>query len=154
MRFCSCGKRCRLFVSHMNPLDLFLAAYRVGDSVERVSTEAVDSLYASSRENFDDQFRYFLPRHRAAAFRFVSLTFRNRHRLVRNNSIKTDSIAPAQLHFRHSSTRVPREYSCNSTISPHYQRRAWVEIHGGIVGACQPAISIASPGNRTHYRHN
>ena len=42
MRFRSSGKRCRLFMSHMNPLNLLLCPNRVRDAVKRVAGNTVN----------------------------------------------------------------------------------------------------------------
>src|ERR1700674_1836798 len=65
MRFRSGGKRCRLFMSHVNPLKLFLCANRVRDAVQRVARNTVNPLYSRLRENIHQQVRYFFLGHGA-----------------------------------------------------------------------------------------
>src|SRR6266581_9508391 len=63
MRFRSSGKRCRLFMSHMNPLNLFLCANRIRDAVERVAGNTVKLPNSRFSENVHQQVRYFFLGH-------------------------------------------------------------------------------------------
>jgi hypothetical protein len=65
MSFSSSGKRCGLFMPHVNPLHLFLCANRVGDAVERVAGNPVNLSNSCFRENLHQQVRYFFPGHDA-----------------------------------------------------------------------------------------
>ena len=58
MRFRTGGERGRFFVSHVHPLDSFLFANRIGNSVEGVTTDSVDSLHSGLREGLDEQSGY------------------------------------------------------------------------------------------------
>jgi len=59
MSFRSSGKRCRLFMPDMNPLNLFLGANRVGDAVERVAGNTVNLPNSCFSENLYQQVCYF-----------------------------------------------------------------------------------------------
>src|SRR4029077_7959996 len=65
MRFSTSGKRRRLFMSHMNPLNLFLCANRVRDAVERVAGNTVNLPNSCFSENIHQQVRYFFRGHDA-----------------------------------------------------------------------------------------
>src|SRR3989442_15952659 len=65
MRLRSSGKRCRLFMSHMNPMNLFLCANRVCDTVERVAGNTVNLPDSSFSENIHQQVRYLFLSHGA-----------------------------------------------------------------------------------------
>src|SRR5215471_3261424 len=65
MRFRAGGKRRRLFMPHMNPSNSPLSANRVGDSVERVTCDSVNSLDSRSGESVHNQVRNFFLRHGA-----------------------------------------------------------------------------------------
>src|SRR5262245_61543277 len=65
MRFRASGKRCCLFMSHMNPLNLFLCANRIRDSVERVARNSVNLPNSRFSENIHQQVRYFFLGHGA-----------------------------------------------------------------------------------------
>src|SRR6202022_407366 len=65
MRFRSSSKRCRFFVSHMNPLDLLLRSNRVRNAVERVAGNAVNLTNSCLSENLHQQVRYLFPGHRS-----------------------------------------------------------------------------------------
>ena len=72
MSFRSSGKRCCLFMPHVNPLNLFLCANRVGDAVERVAANTVNLPNSCFSENFYQQVRYFFLGHRSPFLRCVS----------------------------------------------------------------------------------
>ncbi len=59
VRFGPGGKGCRLFMSDVHPINILFDANGVGDAVQRVADDAVDSLDASFGENIDDQLRDF-----------------------------------------------------------------------------------------------
>src|ERR1700730_6167750 len=63
MRFRSSGKRCRLLMSHMNPLNLFLCPNGVGDAVQRVARNTVNPLNTRLGQHIHQQLRYFLLSH-------------------------------------------------------------------------------------------
>src|SRR5438309_11856000 len=65
MRFRSGGKRCRLLMSRMNPLNSFLCANRVRDAVERVAGNTVNLPNSCFSENIHQQFCYFFLSHGA-----------------------------------------------------------------------------------------
>src|ERR1700730_4179120 len=71
VRFRAGGKCCCFFVPHMNPLDLLLPAYSVGDSVERIARHPIHSLNPCFRENLHHPLRYFFG-HKPPFLRFVS----------------------------------------------------------------------------------
>src|SRR6267154_786573 len=72
MRLRSSSKRCRLFMSHMNPLNLFPRANRVRNAVERVAGNTVNSLNSYFHQHIHQQLRYFLLGHLQCSF-LVSL---------------------------------------------------------------------------------
>ena len=55
MGFGSGGKRGGLFVAHMDPLDLFLAAQRVGKAVEGIAHHAKHTFYAGLLQGLGDE---------------------------------------------------------------------------------------------------
>src|SRR5258708_26576724 len=63
MRFCPGGKRSRLFMSHMNPLHLFLCANRVGDAVERIAGKPVNPLNSGFSKDVYQQLGDCFPCH-------------------------------------------------------------------------------------------
>src|ERR1700722_3786842 len=60
MRLCSGGKRCCLFVAHMNPADLFLSSDRIGDAVQRVAGNSVNPLDSCRRKSLHQYVGYCL----------------------------------------------------------------------------------------------
>ncbi len=68
VRFRARRKRGCLFMPHMDPLNLFLPAKRVRDSVEGIAWKAVDPLDARCSQSIHHQVGYFLIRHGTAAF--------------------------------------------------------------------------------------
>jgi hypothetical protein len=56
----SCGERGYLFVSDMKPLDLLASPDDVGESVQGVADNAVNPLYASLHQCFDEYLRHLL----------------------------------------------------------------------------------------------
>src|SRR5258708_21640042 len=65
MSFSSSGKRCRLFMPHVNPLNLFLCTDRVGNAVERVAGNTVNLPNSCVSENLHQQVCYFFLGHGA-----------------------------------------------------------------------------------------
>jgi hypothetical protein len=57
------GKRRDLLVSDMNPLDLALAAERVGESIETVADDAIDPFDPGRDENLGKLIRHRLRHH-------------------------------------------------------------------------------------------
>src|SRR5207249_11739850 len=53
MRFRAGGKRCGFLMPHMNPARSLSPANGVGDPVERVAGDSIDSLYSGASERFD-----------------------------------------------------------------------------------------------------
>src|SRR2546430_432890 len=53
MRVRARGKRRRLFMSHVNPLDIVLFADGIRDAIERVARDSVDSFDPSESQRFD-----------------------------------------------------------------------------------------------------
>ena len=51
---CAGGERCGFLVADTNPADPFPASYRIGDPVERIASDTVDSLYARCRKNLHE----------------------------------------------------------------------------------------------------
>src|SRR5882762_2165648 len=68
MSFRSSGKRCRLFMPDMNPLNLFLGANRLGDAVERVAGNTVNLPNSCFSENLYQQVCYFFLAHKSPSF--------------------------------------------------------------------------------------
>jgi hypothetical protein len=60
MRFGSGGKGARLLMTDVYPIDILFYADGVGDAVQRVADDTVDSLDASFGKNIHQQFRDFL----------------------------------------------------------------------------------------------
>src|SRR5437588_3346019 len=52
MRFRAGGKRSGFFMSHMNPSNFFLPSNRLGNGIERVTRDPVDSFHPRSGESF------------------------------------------------------------------------------------------------------
>ncbi len=63
MSFRSSGKGCRLLMPHVNPLNLFLCANRVGDAIERVPGNTVNLPNSRFSENLHQQVCYVFPGH-------------------------------------------------------------------------------------------
>src|SRR5436189_4689768 len=63
MRFRAGGERRRLFMSHVNPSNSLSSSNRVGDSVERVACDSVDSLDVCRSESIHNEVRYSVLRH-------------------------------------------------------------------------------------------
>ena len=58
MRFSACGKGCGFFVAHVNPLDLLLAAQRVGKAVQRIADHAIHTFNAGLLKSLGDEIGY------------------------------------------------------------------------------------------------
>jgi hypothetical protein len=54
------GKRCGLFMPHMNPVQSLPTANRVGDAVEGIAGKSVDALHSRLTENLNEQAGYIL----------------------------------------------------------------------------------------------
>jgi hypothetical protein len=54
MRFRAGGERSRFFVPHVNPFHALLFTNRIGDAVEGVATNAVDSFHSGLQKGLDD----------------------------------------------------------------------------------------------------
>jgi hypothetical protein len=65
MRLRSGGKRRRLLVPHMDPLNLLVGANRVRDAIERIARNAVYSPDSCFGKNIHQQICYFFLRHKA-----------------------------------------------------------------------------------------
>jgi hypothetical protein len=63
MRFRAGGKRRRLFVSHMDPLNWLVCANRVRDAIERIAGNAVNTPNSSFGKNIHQQICYVFPGH-------------------------------------------------------------------------------------------
>jgi hypothetical protein len=63
MRFRAGRKRCRLLVSHMDPLNLRVCANRVRDAIERISANAVNLPDSCFGKNIHQQVCYVFPGH-------------------------------------------------------------------------------------------
>jgi hypothetical protein len=61
----SSSQGCRLLMSHMNPLNLFLCANRVRDAVEGVAGNTVNLPNSCFSEKIHQQVRYFFRGHNA-----------------------------------------------------------------------------------------
>src|SRR5262245_15615664 len=59
MRFCASGKRRRLFMAHVHPSHVLLAAQRIHDAVKRVACDPVYALDSRLRERFHEHVRCF-----------------------------------------------------------------------------------------------
>jgi hypothetical protein len=55
MGFRAGGERGRFFVSHVNPFHALLFANRIGDPIEGITADSVDSFHAGLRKSLDDQ---------------------------------------------------------------------------------------------------
>jgi hypothetical protein len=63
--FCSSGEGRRFLMAQMDPIQFSGRADRVGNAVERVAGNSIDSLDSCFRENIHQQVRYFFLRHEA-----------------------------------------------------------------------------------------
>ena len=69
MSFRSSGKRRTLLMPYVNPLNLFSCANGVGDAIERVAGNTVNSLNSRFSENINQQTRYVFLGHLGCSFR-------------------------------------------------------------------------------------
>src|SRR5580692_1416427 len=60
MRLCACGESGCFLMAHANPFDAFAGTNRIGDAIERIAWDAVNSLNARSQQDVYQQVSYSL----------------------------------------------------------------------------------------------
>jgi hypothetical protein len=100
-----------LFMADVNPLDLALSSQRVGQPIEAVADNAVDSLDAGRRKGFSELIRHrphypLLPKDDASAS-FVALEIRKRPVCRRPDSVQVGSPRSPSPGRQHKGTDSP-----------------------------------------------